>query len=151
MPTFDVIIAEHAVVQADRATTFQAARALDFLTVRTPLLRVAMWFRGVPARWTGKPAPPLSGLVVAEGVGLPGWSLLGEQPNREIAFGAVGKFWQPNVEWRDVPGRVRRLRRTRLGQDRGELLDGTLWRAGDTAQLPVPHRDQRSRLAPAVS
>ena len=25
------------------------------------------------------------------------------RPNREIAFGAVGKFWQPVIEWRDVP------------------------------------------------
>jgi hypothetical protein len=27
---------------------------------------------------------------------LPGWLLLGEQPDRELAFGAVGKFWQPS-------------------------------------------------------
>jgi hypothetical protein len=28
--------------------------------------------------------------------------LLGEEPGRELAFGAVGRFWQPNIEWRDV-------------------------------------------------
>jgi hypothetical protein len=27
---------------------------------------------------------------------------LGESPGRELAFGAVGKFWQPNIKWRDV-------------------------------------------------
>jgi hypothetical protein len=41
--------------------------------------------------------------VIADGTGLPGWLLLGERIGREIAFGAVGKFWQPVIEWRDVP------------------------------------------------
>ena len=100
MPTFDATIAEHAIVAADPITTFHAARALDFLTVRTPLLAVSMWIRGLPERWSGK--APLPRLVVADG-GLPGWLVLGERPNREIAFGAVGKFWQPVIEWRDVP------------------------------------------------
>jgi hypothetical protein len=40
--------------------------------------------------------------VLAEGDPLPGWLLLGERPGHELAFGAVGKFWQPNIEWRDV-------------------------------------------------
>jgi hypothetical protein len=35
-------------------------------------------------------------------MGLPGWTFLGQRPNREVAFGAVGRFWQPNIEWRDV-------------------------------------------------
>ena len=38
MPAFDVVIAEHAIVDADPSTTFDAARTLDLLTVRTPLL-----------------------------------------------------------------------------------------------------------------
>ncbi|WP_433664590.1 hypothetical protein ACQPW1_22125 [Nocardia sp. CA-128927] len=101
-PVFDAMIAEHQIVQADLATTFRAARSLDFLTVRTPLLTTAMWLRGLPNRWSGHPASPLPRLVVADGVGLPGWLLLGEQPEREITFGAVGKFWQPDIEWRDV-------------------------------------------------
>jgi hypothetical protein len=28
--------------------------------------------------------------------------LLGETPGKELAFGAVGKFWQGRIEWRDV-------------------------------------------------
>jgi len=102
MPTFDVAIAEHAIVAADPVTTFHAARTLDLLTVRTPLLTLSMWIRGLPERWSGKAAPPLPQLVVANG-GLPGWLVLGEHPDREIEFGAVGKFWQPVIEWRDVP------------------------------------------------
>ncbi|MDZ7882594.1 MAG: hypothetical protein U5N53_06620 [Mycobacterium sp.] len=41
-------------------------------------------------------------LFIAEDMGLPGWTFLGEQRDREVAFGAVGKFWQPTIEWRDV-------------------------------------------------
>jgi hypothetical protein len=41
--------------------------------------------------------------VLARGDPLPGWLVLGQRPDRELAFGAVGKFWQPSIEWRDVP------------------------------------------------
>jgi hypothetical protein len=103
MPEFDTVIAEHLVVAADTATTFRAARTLDLLTVRTPLLALSMWIRGLPARVTGAAPPPLPRLVIADGTGLPGWLLLGEHTDREIAFGAVGRFWQPVIEWRNVP------------------------------------------------
>jgi hypothetical protein len=102
MPEFDVSIAEHIIVRADPETTFRTARGLDFLSVRTPLLDAAMWARGLPARMTHQAATPPPRLVLAEGDELPGWVVLGESPGRELAFGAVGKFWQPNIEWRDV-------------------------------------------------
>lgn len=102
MPTFDVVIAKHVLVAADPTTTFDAARVLDLLTVRTPLLAASMWIRALPARLFGKATPPLLSLVIGKGVGLPGWLLLGERAGREIAFGAVGKFWRPVIEWRGV-------------------------------------------------
>ncbi|GAB3226369.1 hypothetical protein [Mycolicibacterium hippocampi] len=102
MPTYDTAIAEHLVVAADPAQTFTAAKDLDLLTVHSPLLDVSMWLRALPARITGKAAPRMPELLIREDMGLPGWTFLGEQPNREIAFGAVGKFWQPTIEWRDV-------------------------------------------------
>ncbi len=102
VPTFDAMIAEHVVVAADPSTTFQAARALDLLTLRTPLLVASMWIRTLPARFSGKAVPPPPRVVLADNVGLPGWLSLGERPNREIAFGAVGRFWRPVIEWRDV-------------------------------------------------
>lgn len=101
VPTFDAMISEHVLVAADLASTFQAATALDLLTVRTPLLFASMWIRGLPARLRGNAAPTPPRLVIAE-IRLPGWLVLGERPNREFAFGAVGKFWQPVIEWRDV-------------------------------------------------
>jgi len=102
VPTFDAMIAEHVMVEAGPSATFQAARALDLLTVRTPLLVAAMWIRGLPERLSGKASPPPPRLVMSEQTALPGWLPLGEQPDREIAFGVVGKFWRPVIEWRDV-------------------------------------------------
>ncbi|OBI59689.1 hypothetical protein A5706_18435 [Mycobacterium sp. E796] len=101
MPACDAMIAEHVVVAADPAVTFRAARSLDLLTVRTPLLTVSMWIRALPERLLGKPVPTPPRLVVTD-FDLPGWLSLGEEPDREIVFGAVGKFWRPIIEWRDV-------------------------------------------------
>jgi len=102
MPSCDVTIAEHVIVRRDPSTTFRSARELDFLSIHTPVLHVAMWARGIPARLTGHSAEPPPRLVLSQGDPLPGWVVLGEQPGYELVFGAVGKFWQPNIEWRDV-------------------------------------------------
>ena len=60
---------------------------------------------GVPSRLARRPAPVVPRLVLGEGDPLPGWLVLGETPERELSFGAVGKFWKPDIEWLDVaPG-----------------------------------------------
>lgn len=102
MPIFDVRIAEHIIVAADPDATFAAAQELDLLTVHSPLLELSMWLRDLPVRHSGTPPPPLPNLVIGEDRKLPGWTFLGERRNREIAFGAVGRFWQPTIEWRDI-------------------------------------------------
>ncbi|WP_205267786.1 hypothetical protein [Mycolicibacterium sphagni] len=102
MPSYDVVIAEHILVCTDPATTYRAARGLDLLTVHSWLLDAAMWVRQVPSRLTGRPAPRPARLVIGDGVGIPGWLVLGERDGAEIAFGAVGRFWQPVIEWRSV-------------------------------------------------
>jgi len=71
--------------------------------VHSPLLDASMWLRGLPARLSGKAAPTAPKLVIDTDMGLPGWMLLGERSNREVVFGAIGKFWQPTIEWLDVP------------------------------------------------
>jgi len=101
MPTFDVSEAAHTIVRADPATTFRAARDLDFLRVRTPLLVSAMWVRGLPARLAHREDDVPPTLVLSEAT-MPGWVLLGERAPEEIAFGAVGVFWHPQIEWHDV-------------------------------------------------
>jgi hypothetical protein len=106
LPRPDAQIARHRIVQAPPSTTLAAARRLDFLDVRTPLLDAAMWVRGLPARFGGDapPAPPSMRLGDAFDSGtmqLPGWLVLGES-DHELAFGAIGRFWQPDIEWHDV-------------------------------------------------
>jgi len=101
LPAFDVLITESVVVDADPAATYEAVRALDFLSVRTPLLAISFWIRGLPQRVRGTSSTPPR-LVLAEGDPLPGWLVLGEERGVELAFGAVGKFWKCAIEWRDV-------------------------------------------------
>lgn len=102
MPRYDAVIREHLVVAADPETTFAAVCALDLLTVRSPLMDLSMWLRQLPARLSGKTAPRPPALVIGPDMSLPGWTFFGQQPDREIAFGAVGRFWQPTIEWLDV-------------------------------------------------
>jgi hypothetical protein len=103
LPRYDTAIAEHIVVDADPDTTWRTARDLDLLRVHTPLMDAAMWVRGLPARLGGQPKPALKRLSLTDGDALPGWLILGEHAGQETAFGAVGKFWQGTIEWRDVP------------------------------------------------
>jgi hypothetical protein len=108
LPRADVEIAEHRIVDASPDRTFSAARSLDFLTVRTPLLNASMWLRGLPARAKGEPEPEIASMRLSDAfdtghMELPGWLILGEEPGKEVAFGAVGRFWKPDIEWRDVP------------------------------------------------
>ncbi|GAA0815726.1 hypothetical protein [Spirilliplanes yamanashiensis] len=104
MPVCDIAIAEHRIVDADPESAYDAARELDFAAVHTPLLDAAFFVRTLPARLRGRlePAPAQIRLTGGPGAGLPGWSLLGQVPGREIAFGAVGVFWRGEIRWRDV-------------------------------------------------
>ncbi len=102
LSTFDTSVAAHTVVDAAPGMTLAAARDLDFLRVRTPLLVAAMWVRGLPAKLTGREEAVPPTLVLSEET-MPGWVLLGERPGEEIAFGAVGVFWHPQIVWHDVP------------------------------------------------
>ncbi|WP_396929417.1 hypothetical protein [Mycolicibacterium sp.] len=102
MPSYDVTITEQVVVSADPPAAYRAARSLDLLRVHTVLLDAAMWVRQVPMRLTGRVAPRSSSVVVGDGLGIPGWLVLGEREGHEIVLGAVGRFWRPVIEWRTV-------------------------------------------------
>ncbi len=102
MPHADALIAVHTMVAAEPAATYRAARDLDFLTVRTPLLTAAMWLRGLPRRVRGNSAAPPARLQLDDMAAMPGWLLVGERPGSEIVFGAVGRFWRPVIDWLQV-------------------------------------------------
>lgn len=111
LPDFDVTLIEHTVVEADVPTTWAALTDLDLMQVHTPLLDAAMFVRSLPDRvagWSGRarpdtPPPPEMKLA-GEGPPLDGWLALGQIDGFEIAFGAVGRFWQADIEWYDVEG-----------------------------------------------
>ena len=103
LPTYDVVVTEHLVVEADAAAVIEAARNFDFMTTRSSLVTALMTARSVPSRLLGRPVVAPQTLKLASDPGaLSGWLLLGEVAGREVAFGAVGTFWKPDIEWRDV-------------------------------------------------
>ena len=104
LPVYDVVLTEHLVVNAPPETVFRVAKELDFLTVRSPLVTVLMAARMLPAKLLGRSVEAPQALrLAADPSVLPGWLSLGEVPDRELAFGAIGKFWQADIEWLDVP------------------------------------------------
>jgi hypothetical protein len=101
LPVYDVVITEHLVIEADIEHTYRATKELDFLTVRSPLLAASIFVRGLPMRLRGHaPATPVELRLTGDDPGLPGWLHLGDSPSREVAFGAVGKFWKADIEWK---------------------------------------------------
>jgi hypothetical protein len=104
LPSYDVVLTEHLVVEADIAVVFEAAKNFDFMTTKSPLVTALMTARGVPSRLLGRPVvTPRALMLTSESGALPGWLLLGEVPGREVVFGAVGTFWKPDIEWHDLP------------------------------------------------
>ena len=103
LPTYDVVLTEHLVIEADTEVVFEAAKNFDFMTTKSLLVTALMTARSVPSRVLGRPAVTPPELMLARDSGaLPGWLVLGEIPGHEVAFGAVGKFWKADIEWRDV-------------------------------------------------
>jgi hypothetical protein len=103
LPVYDVVLTEHLVVEADTAVVFEAAKNFDFMTTHSLLVTALMTARSVPSRLLGRPViTPQALLLTSESGALPGWLLLGEVPGREVAFGAVGTFWKPDIRWHDL-------------------------------------------------
>jgi len=116
LPDFDATIIEHVVVNAPPEVVYATAREMDFMQIHSPMTDLAMFARSVPAaigRVLGnRPAPPpppamrLADMFdngASDAKGLEGWVGLGEAPGREIVFGAVGKFWQLDIDWKPIP------------------------------------------------
>lgn len=115
LPEFDATIAEHIVVDAPCDGVYEAAREMDFLQVHSPTVDALMFVRGLPERVGRRlrrrpPPPPPPSMRLADMFDgsadedvLPGWVALGESPGRELVFGAIGRIWQPDIDWRSVP------------------------------------------------
>lgn len=118
MPNRHASRVQMLVVEADPGPTYAALRELDFMSVHSPLMDAATWARRLPERIavaTGRrePTPPPPAMRLSEMFDrAPGeqppedamamWMPLGEDPGRELVFGAVGRFWQPDIEWKQI-------------------------------------------------
>ena len=113
LPTFDVSDEIGTVVAADIATTWRALIDADLIEVgqRRPLVALLGAARILPElvwqRLHGEhPAEAPASMTLREITKLPmgegGWVLLGECPEQGIAFGLVGKFWRPVIEFAKV-------------------------------------------------
>jgi hypothetical protein len=113
LPTFDVTDEIGTVGAADIPTTWRALLDADLIEVgqRRPLVALLGAVRILPELvWQQlhgehPPAEPacltlrdITELPMSEG----GWLLLGERPEEEIAFGLVGRFWRPVIQFAEV-------------------------------------------------
>lgn len=103
LPTYDMVLTEHVVVETTTDILFAAAKNYDFMTTSSPVITALMTARAWPTRMRGHAVAAPQSLVLARDAGaLPGWSVLGEVPGSELVFGAVGTFWKLDIRWNDV-------------------------------------------------
>lgn len=119
LPHYHFTRIENLVVPGKPADVYEVVRRLDLLTVHSPITDLAMFVRVLPERlkrWrrsqSEPPAPPPATLKISsmfDRAGyehtetLDGWVGLAEERGRELTFGAVGKPWLANIEWRTLP------------------------------------------------
>jgi hypothetical protein len=105
MPAFSLRQLDRVAVAASPRRAYAAARALDMSEVG--FVRLLFQLRILPdriaARFRGRPYRPMrsAGIDDITGAGS-GFRLLGEEPGREVVVGAIGKFWQPVIEYAAV-------------------------------------------------
>ena len=113
LPVYDVSDEVAIVVAADPKTVWDALLEADLLEVgkRVPLAGVLGALRMLPELVShllhGERPPQAPESMRLRDLAKPspdqgGWILLGERPGEEIAFGLVGKFWRPVIQYRQV-------------------------------------------------
>ena len=110
LPVYDVSDAVAAVAEADRESAWRALLDVDLVKLgrEAPLVGMLGALRILP-ELVGhllhgeRPAKPPESMRLRDLPSIPtqegGWILLGERPQQEIAFGLVGKFWRPVIEF----------------------------------------------------
>jgi hypothetical protein len=100
-PDFDAM--EHMVADVPPEKMYAALRHLDLLTVHSRIADLAMWVRDLPERLNRRvPRRVPTRLTFDDLVASEDWVLLGEQPGREVIYGAIGRFWTPIVRMEQV-------------------------------------------------
>ncbi|AEH39383.1 hypothetical protein [Halopiger xanaduensis] len=106
LPKYDVTTIRHVVVDADPETTYEAMLTADLLDTG-PIVRALGALRNAPTviarRIRGSSgAPPPDRMRFIDVPETDEWMLLDETYGEEFVFGAIGKFWRPAIEWRQV-------------------------------------------------
>ena len=111
LPTFDAVRTEHRIVAGELTAVYDAVRRADFMRAwrESPAVRVLFGARSLAERAASaarrrrppEPAPPAS-LRLADMTAHGEWVLLGEDQPREIAFGAIGRFWGGETVWEEI-------------------------------------------------
>jgi hypothetical protein len=97
MPTFDVRMAQHRVVDATPAETYSALRSLDFADVPSLMMKLGLAFRrsarARALRERGVQNPSVPRRITFDNLGEHGRILLAETPGFELLVGAVVELW----------------------------------------------------------
>jgi hypothetical protein len=90
LPDYDVV--EHHAVDVDAPVdeAYRAVKELDL--ARSPVVLALLFVRGLPHLFTGAVKPKLR--LQLDDIVESGFVVLGEEPDRELVLGVVGKFWQ---------------------------------------------------------
>jgi hypothetical protein len=109
LPEFDATRTEHVLVNAPPERVWRAVQEADFMRAYegSPGMRALFAARGaasaVVRALTGRPSPPEpEALRPSELTDHGEWVKLGERPGEELVFGAVGRFWGRDVNWREI-------------------------------------------------
>jgi hypothetical protein len=95
MPTYHFNVVASISIQAPPGRIFRVIRETRPSDI--PLFSALFWIRELPGRLTrrGTRYFPSPQTLLEQGFTRLGFLLLGEEPEREIVFGAVGRWWIP--------------------------------------------------------
>lgn len=112
LPRPDAVRSEHLLLDGAIDAVYERVRRADFMRAwrESAAVRVLFAARGVgehvvsAAAGRGRPAepPPPESMRLADLPAHGEWVLLGEDPPREIAFGAIGRFWSGETAWEQI-------------------------------------------------
>jgi hypothetical protein len=111
LPGYDAVRAEHRIVAGEVDAAYAAVMRADFMRAwrESPVVRFLFAARGLGERAVSAaarrphrepPAPETMRLCDLAAHG--DWVLLGEDRPREVAFGAIGRFWGGETVWEQI-------------------------------------------------
>jgi hypothetical protein len=109
MPRFDRSKVETVIVEAEPARVYAAVVEADLMQAYkgSPTMRALFAARGAPSavarRVRKEPAPPEPVALRLDALEEEGeWVRLGEDFGKELAFGAIGRFWGRDIDWETI-------------------------------------------------